>query len=904
MATVALSHNVTRIEDFEGTPPGTFGSTGGGPGAAAEAGLHYEGSQCAARRIGGTNSDRGFSYTDTVTTDLTAAGNTVLFSKVFTALSAVINTAGTNFNVGSATNALYSYQVGDDGTMGGGKFALPPKGGYVITPIEVRKSAWHNEARIGSPDLTVTDVYEILHNVSATTGAGTSQALDAIDVTDDGLFLVGGDGTDADGTFQDFVDADEGSGLTGASRVGIWTSEFGQFFAYMTNYIGRTDAGTTTATEFTDSFFTVVFPGGFVGPGVNGLFFDLGNASTVVTLSNGTIQGGGRSDRKVYFDTELEVTGGATDQIRIRAHGLEDGDQVAYSAEGGTEDIGPDATTGEQDDATSTGVATTGDNWYVIVVDSDTIQLSNTAADAYSATPTAQNLTASGAGNGENHSLRRQPDTRPDIEFNGTSGSATLTSINLISCRDITLTSAVTLDSCQLVTTQSLTLGDATVNNCTFNQPTTPIGEAFLTATNANDLNEIDGCGFISNADGYYQGGHAIEITTSGTTAQNTCTLTDVSFSGYFAADGYEGGGWDFNANSDVNGTTNEITITSHGFTTGDPIYYSDEGGTVITGLTDQALYFVRDVGTNLVALFPTYEAAVSNTNRIGLTAGSDERHVLYSANATIYNSTGTTVTINIDGGSTPTVRNSAGSTTLVVQSVPLQLEGLTEGSYGVFIGNGGAENGNILLSGYANSSGVISGSFGGTTPQSVIVRARNAGIINAAILEDNGTGFTDYTLDARNIISPGSGSSNDVPLLPSSPALNDAFYFGGLAVFEEIEMDIDTAGTTYVLTWEYWNGAWTSLAVTDGTNSFQTAGWNRIKFTAPGDWATTTINTQGPFYYVRARVTTGGGAQPLAQSITLNKTVKYLPFNSSGTIASGTGLTATAVWQEDTINP
>ena len=81
-----MSHNVVRQEDFEGTPGGTGTSIGGGPAASAEAGLHYEGSQAYARRIGGTGTDRGFYYAhdDIGTVDLTAAANEVLMVKAFT----------------------------------------------------------------------------------------------------------------------------------------------------------------------------------------------------------------------------------------------------------------------------------------------------------------------------------------------------------------------------------------------------------------------------------------------------------------------------------------------------------------------------------------------------------------------------------------------------------------------------------------------------------------------------------------------------------------------------------------------------------------------------------------------------------------------------------------------------
>ncbi len=202
-------------------------------------------------------------------------------------------------------------------------------------------------------------------------------------------------------------------------------------------------------------------------------------------------------------------------------------------------------------------------------------------------------------------------------------------------------------------------------------------------------------------------------------------------------------------------------------------------------------------------------------------------------------------------------------------------------------------------MSGYANSSGVVTGSFSGTTPQAVIVRARNGGIVNAAIQEEDGVGFTDFTNAARE-----DAGTDDVDFLPATISVNDAFYIGGLAKFAEALINVTQAGDTYVGTWEYFNGSWVALTNTDGTNSFFTTGYNKVEFTAPSDWVTTTINSQGPFFYIRFRVTTGGGSQPQGERITLNETTKYLPFEGSTTIESGTGATTTAVWIVDTNNP
>lgn len=682
MAAVTLSHNITRQEDFEGTPGGTIGSTGGGPGASAAAGLNYQASQALQRRIGSANSNHGFDYAhdDIGTVNMRNSGFHVWLAKVYSTILD-INPAGIEIGIGDADGSMYRVQVGDDGTMGdNADFAAPAAGGYIFAPFEARVNAWHSEGREATPDITVADTVEVIYNVGTTTGAGDSAAMDSIDYTSDGLFLVGGDGANADGVFQDFVTADEGGGLTGADRAGLWRRVGTQFIAYLTNVIGRTDTGTVTATVFTDSGFNVVFPGGFVSDGRNGLEFDLGNANTVITLSDGTIGGntrsqGGRSKIKRYFDTELDVSGGLADSITMTGHPFRTGDAVIYSAEGGTEDIGPDATNGEAEFNNATaGAVGTGPYWYVVNSGPNVIQLSATPSGAFAQTPGITNLTPSASGNGENHSLERAPDTRPNITFTGTAGSATFTRVNLPNCRIITLRSPVTLDSCVLTGCRQIILNDGTLSSCINTAMTTSIGEAYVQAIHAQDLDRLDDSRFTSGGQG-----HFAEVTTLGTGAQTTGQLDNVQLSGYFTGDTDNTGGVSFDPDTTGNGgdidlTADTITITGHPFSDGDPVYYSDESGTAITGLTDQALYYVNSIDANTIALHPSRTAAINNANRANMTAAStDATHKLYSANAAIFNDTGGAITINVvNGGSTPSVRNSAGATTTVNNNVAL----------------------------------------------------------------------------------------------------------------------------------------------------------------------------------------------------------------------------------------
>lgn len=87
-----------------------------------------------------------------------------------------------------------------------------------------------------------------------------------------------------------------------------------------------------------------------------------------------------------------------------------------------------------------------------------------------------------------------------------------------------------------------------------------------------------------------------------------------------------------FNAQSDVNDTTEVITVTSHGWPHGTPVYYDNEGGTDIGGLTSGTIYYINADGTNTVSLHNTRADALTDTSPINLTDGSSETHSLTPA--------------------------------------------------------------------------------------------------------------------------------------------------------------------------------------------------------------------------------------------------------------------------------
>lgn len=119
--------------------------------------------------------------------------------------------------------------------------------------------------------------------------------------------------------------------------------------------------------------------------------------------------------------------------------------------------------------------------------------------------------------------------------------------------------------------------------------------------------------------------------------------------------------------------------------------------------------------------------------------------------------------------------------------------------------------------------------------------------------------------------------------VFPASEAVGDYAAWGFSLPVRSLSFDSagGTAGVGGVVVWEYWDGsAWSALSdVVDGTTGFTAAVADdlEVEWTVPSDWATTTLNSEGPYYYVRARITTvyttnptydGGSAQEVSGAL------------------------------------
>jgi len=147
------------------------------------------------------------------------------------------------------------------------------------------------------------------------------------------------------------------------------------------------------------------------------------------------------------------------------------------------------------------------------------------------------------------------------------------------------------------------------------------------------------------------------------------------------------------------------------------------------------------------------------------------------------------------------------------------------------------------------------------------------------ALAEDYPSSFTDESSAAKD------ATENDMTLLPASPAVGDAYYFGHTTnKFGRIDINFYQEGIgTFTVEWFYAyapGGNWRRLKwcnLSDGTNGFtQGTGWQTVSFTIPhGTWEKRTINGTNA-YWVQARGTgfTSISQQPKGSQVVLHDTV------------------------------
>ena len=332
MAAVAVAFDGTRVDDADAV--GNWDILDTTNKAALNNDFFIQGT--GAISIKATTSLGGSEYEAAATVDFTSPKRVVLFKNLITTLGVLLDrgqndpgsdqliTGGLNNRVGSDQDNYNLYYIH-------GKDTYPPAGGWIVTAIDPNLTEWIDEVW-GTPVITAVDYYAIQAMFSDTV-RDDNIVIDAVDylTSGTGLTLTGGDGGSTPGGFQDFIDEDEGDI---DNRWGGVISKEGVLYSAVTLTVGN-----LTATGFQDSNKIVIFVAGLHDAGHLGLITGIGNASSDIDLANCQLVGTGKSGVKHYFDNISSVDA-ANNEIDITAHGLDTGDPVLYSDEGGSNPVG------------------------------------------------------------------------------------------------------------------------------------------------------------------------------------------------------------------------------------------------------------------------------------------------------------------------------------------------------------------------------------------------------------------------------------------------------------------------------------------------------------------------------------------------------------------------------------
>lgn len=618
---------------------------GGGAGPGVEPDFIYSGG--ISRKVGTTLG--GFKFVDGTPVDMTAAADNTLIYKTIWVNSAALLTAAPTATVwvGSDTSNYNRYDIHTNASY-------PAKIGWQLIPINPNLPHWV-DVIVGTASLTAIDTY-VFRGDFSTAAKSENLVAGAIDISP-GLYLTGGTGADPRATWQAFVEYDETGGSP--QRIGHASALEGITQAlnfYGTIAIGQTSAAVSTATGFLDEGQIIFFPGGLVDVGWNRILIDIATAGDDYSNTRSVITGLGRKTKKVFFTTRASSGEGninaTTDHLIFNAEatnhsaiGFVAGDAVLYSKEGGTAGTGlTDATV-----------------YFVGELTSDLdFALYDNRANAVAGGATGRQALTEVAGD-EIHSITLAPDTRPDYTVTGTTDTHLETGTIFNDCRKFTLTSAAELNACVLNNPQEIALGGGTIDGCTINGGTYSRGTALIADTTISNL--VNNTIVSPTATTWGKGGHAFEF-----------TGTPAAFAWTNALSGFGPDLIEFHTTDDIDDVNDELDVTAHGYSTGDAVYYQDQGGVASIGLTDGQLYYVRAVTANSLSFHTNWERAIANTNKVALTATGAETHEIASARAAIFNNTGSgTLTINVSGGgSAPSIRNADGATTIVNAGVTI----------------------------------------------------------------------------------------------------------------------------------------------------------------------------------------------------------------------------------------
>jgi hypothetical protein len=475
MAVVAVTFDGTIISGAESeSDGGIWDKWGATQSPVQEDNFVWQGSYSISNKI--SNSTGGMDFDDAAPLDYTTP-KIVLAKIMITTTGAIDLTVaeGQSYQVGSGGSDYYNYFLA--GLYAG---AYPLTKSWLVLCINPNLIAFRDEI-VGTPVLSAIDYYG--HWVKILGMVKSENIMhDRLDYLTNGtgLTLVGGDGANADGVFQDFLDKDFETQLNRYAVIVPGEVEL------IVN--GVLTIGSATATVFNDSNKFLVFPRHMVGEGFCGIDIGMAHVSNDIDFNVCTFKGLGNASTKKFFDTSLEVDGTGND-VTLLSHGFNTGDYVLYSKESGVDAIGlTDAT-----------------YYFVRAIDADTISFYDVGATVgrqNSFTDTSRISLTAVTAPGENHSIIRSPDNRPDHTVTGTTGvGVNFNQCSLDGARIITLTSKAILTGGFILNTGQVIARTAPITGVAILDPTTTEGAALFTALSS--LNNISECDIEAGDNGH-----------------------------------------------------------------------------------------------------------------------------------------------------------------------------------------------------------------------------------------------------------------------------------------------------------------------------------------------------------------------------------------------------------------
>ena len=309
----AGTYNLVRLDDAEAATG--WSNIGGGQGFAVEAQFLWQGANSVNRKIG---SGIGMSYDPTADGGVAhnfANSEFVLYKVYFADYATLTTTKGIWARIGSSASDYHDYVISGTTAAKAAYDEYPRR--WIVIGIDPRETALRN-AVAGTPDFTAADFFGILADAPGSGFTVENLAISALDIME-GLYVTGGTGADPVAEPADFLAFDDG---TVNNRYGCAYPGQGVIVANGAWWIGRDDTPTATATEYTHaSDKTVLFDENHAAAGAYGYRFDLGSASTIVSIEGIATSAGTTNTQDTRADLTVTGTSGTAEiSGQVRNH--------------------------------------------------------------------------------------------------------------------------------------------------------------------------------------------------------------------------------------------------------------------------------------------------------------------------------------------------------------------------------------------------------------------------------------------------------------------------------------------------------------------------------------------------------------------------------------------------------